>query len=674
MKNEKRETLLLKYGLIAFFEVIAFISVFLFFTTRFTKKPVENIYTQSIETVLNQSIDNAENWFEDQVEILNMFQTAVVDKVDNRESIKQSIKVKTKPDNFEYVMVFWDDATGAKDGGPETYNTKAGISKVGILAKEYWKMHREKDVAVWLESPRKANVGGYTMPLFVRSDFIDDKTGEKVHGGMVGFLKLEAIETLAKTFYKTGKISVYDDTDTIRAGEDVLNPETDNSNLYIFKKTCTLENKTWTVVASIDKREAGEITRNVQKTSIYGGLLIAIILVVCEIVILKIIINKFDAIRSNIDNLNSGDKDLTKRLKINRNNEISLVKKSVNEFIDNIHQTVKQIGIANKNLTICFNDVKQSLDDTKSHIEDISDEISSAKENLIAEDKCVQDTSAFITQISDNIMNLNNMIISQASSITEASASIEEMTGNINSVSLSISKMSEEFEALNAATVDGIEKNRTVNELLQIVLAQSKSLQDTNIIISEISSQTNLLSMNAMIESAHAGDAGKGFAVVAEEIRKLADTSANQSKSIGINLKEISGNIAKVVESANASKASFEIVSEKTRNTSELVSSIKQAVDEQNIGSKQILDSLISMTKNSTDVQNSSREIESGTNEILQAISRLKASSESMSNSFNTIVTTTKATKDTTYNLDKLAEEMNEAVHNISDKIDEFKV
>ena len=59
-----------------------------------------------------------------------MFQTAVVDKEDNRESIKQSIKVKTKPEDFEYVMVFWDDATGAKDGGPETYNTKGGLSTV----------------------------------------------------------------------------------------------------------------------------------------------------------------------------------------------------------------------------------------------------------------------------------------------------------------------------------------------------------------------------------------------------------------------------------------------------------------------------------------------------------------------------------------------------------------
>ena len=196
---------------------------------------------------------------------------------------------------------------------------------------------------------------------------------------------------------------------------------------------------------------------------------------------------------------------------------------------------------------------------------------------LEAEDKSVTDTSDLVAQISSNITTLNQMIDSQVEAITQASAGIEQMIGNIQSISGSIDKMAGEFTELNAATVEGIEKNRIVNELLNSVLAQSKTLQDTNMVIASISSQTNLLSMNAMIESAHAGEAGKGFAVVAEEIRKLADTSATQSKSIGENLKLIAENIKKVVESADLSKASFEVVSEKTNNTSELVYSIKKA-------------------------------------------------------------------------------------------------
>lgn len=671
--KKRNETLLTKYGIMAFLEIVVFMALFLLVTTSLTKKPVESIYTESIENILEQSVQNAESWFRNHVELLRVFQNSVVDSTTDRETIKQTIKTKNKPEGFEYVMVFWDDATGAKDGGPETYNTKGGISEVGILAKEYWKMHTGSDVDVWLESPRQSNAGGFNMPLFVKSNFTDAANGALVRGGMVGFLELEPINTLARTFYRTGKISIYDDKGELRAGEDILGYE--NLGEYrVMEKACTLANKSWTVVAAITNEELGEITGNLRRTSIIGGLVVAVLLVVCILIIIKIMIGKFDSIKKNIDNLNTGDKDLTKRLTIHHNNEISHVKESVNTFVDTVHSTVKDIGRANLNLRETFGNVKSGLDETKVQIGKIMEEIADATKTLESEDRCVVRTSSSVTEISGSIKGLNSMIESQAASITQAGSSIEEMIGNIKSVSVAVDKMFSEFEALNEATVDGIKKNQIVNELLETVLAQSKSLQETNRVISDISSQTNLLSMNAMIESAHAGEAGKGFAVVAEEIRKLADTSATQSKSIGENLKTVAANITKVVESANASKVSFERVSEKTRNTSQIVENIKSAMEEQNEGSKQILEALSEMNSTTSNVQSSSREIEMGTREILDSISSLKESSSNMSSNFNMIVETTEATKRTTANLSALAVDMTNAVNDISQKIDEFKV
>lgn len=673
-KKQRKESLLVKYGVVAFLEILAFISVFLVYITTNLKAPIQSIYDESVDNFIDSAIDNVQTWFEDQVNIMNVFQRAVVDPTDNPENIKHRIKTVKKPDGYEYVMVFWDSDTSAKDGGPQTFNTKGGSSTAGILQKEYYVNHKKSNVDVWLESPRVAAAGGYTMPIFVKSEFVDDKTGKKIPGGCVGFLELSSLNKLGKSFYNTGRISVYDDVGGLRAGEDILGEENTKDNIEVYSKTFKIANKQWVVVASVDKEEIHQISNQLQRISLIGGFVIAIILMILELIIIRIIIGKFDSIKKNIDDLNTGDKDLTKRLEIYHNNEISQVKKSVNAFVNTVHETVREIGTANYNLRETFENVKGQLDATKNQMDNISLEIQTATSTLEAEDKSVMDTSELVAQISSNITTLNQMIDSQVEAITQASAGIEQMIGNIQSISISVDKMAGEFNELNAATVEGIEKNRIVNELLSSVLAQSKSLQDTNMVIANISSQTNLLSMNAMIESAHAGEAGKGFAVVAEEIRKLADTSATQSKSISENLKLIAENIRKVVESADLSKASFEVVSDKSNNTSELVYSIKKATEEQSEGSKHLLETLSTMNNISVSVQRSSKKIGDRALTVLDAIAGLKESSKNMAQNFNKIVSTTEVTQQTTKNLNQLTEDMTQAVNDISERIDEFKV
>ena len=673
-KKQRKESLLVKYGVVAFLEILAFISVFLIYITTNLKAPIQSIYDESVDNFIDSAIDNVQTWFENQVNIMNVFQRAVVDPTDNPENIKHRIKTVKKPDGYEYVMVFWDSDTSAKDGGPQTFNTKGGSSTAGILQKEYYVNHKKSNVDVWLESPRVAAAGGYTMPIFVKSEFVDDKTGKKIPGGCVGFLELSSLNKLGKSFYNTGRISVYDDVGGLRAGEDILGEENTKNNIEVYSKSFKIANKQWIVVASVDKEEIHQISNQLQRISLIVGFVIAIILMILELIIIRIIIGKFDSIKKNIDDLNTGDKDLTKRLEIYHNNEISQVKKSVNAFVNTVHETVREIGTANYNLRETFENVKGQLDATKNQMDNISLEIQTATSTLEAEDKGVMDTSELVAQISSNITTLNQMIDSQVEAITQASAGIEQMIGNIQSISISVDKMAGEFNELNAATVEGIEKNRIVNELLNSVLAQSKSLQDTNMVIANISSQTKLLSMNAMIESAHAGEAGKGFAVVAEEIRKLADTSATQSKSISENLKLIAENIRKVVESADLSKASFEVVSDKSNNTSELVYSIKKATEEQSEGSKHLLETLSTMNNISVSVQRSSKKIGDRALTVLDAIAGLKESSKNMAQNFNKIVSTTEVTQQTTKNLNQLTEDMTQAVNDISERIDEFKV
>jgi CheY-like chemotaxis protein len=107
-----------------------------------------------------------------------------------------------------------------------------------------------------------------------------------------------------------------------------------------------------------------------------------------------------------------------------------------------------------------------------------------------------------------------------------------------------------------------------------------------------IAGQTNLLSMNAAIEAAHAGEAGKGFAVVADEIRKLADSSSGQSKTTAAMLKKIKASIDSITISSNEVLSRFDVIDTGVKTVSGHEENIRGAMEEQEVGEKQILDSM----------------------------------------------------------------------------------
>jgi methyl-accepting chemotaxis protein len=219
----------------------------------------------------------------------------------------------------------------------------------------------------------------------------------------------------------------------------------------------------------------------------------------------------------------------------------------------------------------------------------------------------------------------------QASSLEETAAAIEELTSNVSANSAKAEEMTRVAEEAKVASEKGNvvakESLDAMNEIVSATEAINKAV-DT---IDNIAFQTNILSLNAAVEAATAGDAGKGFAVVAQEVRNLANRSADAAKEIQ-ELARIAG--VKSQGGLDTSKnmmEGFALISDKIAQTDEMVKDVANASREQMAGIGQINDAVSQLdqmtqqnAKTANNVAQISNEILGKTDQFEQILSRVK--------------------------------------------------
>jgi methyl-accepting chemotaxis protein len=339
----------------------------------------------------------------------------------------------------------------------------------------------------------------------------------------------------------------------------------------------------------------------------------------------------YDSVVAQLENLSSEQKDLTKRISICSIDELGTIAGMVNAFSGHLGGGISDIKDGQKELS----GVGNQLEENASNMADSLARISTSTEQVLAktqgQKESTRNSSLAVQRIADHTKSLEESIYTQTSSITEASAAVEEMVGNISSISSITEKMAAQFKTVGEASDEGKRVQKESGERIREIVEESQTLQDANKIIAAIAANTNLLAMNAAIEAAHAGDAGRGFAVVADEIRKLAENSAAESKKIGIELKQITATINRIVQDASVSENAFAEVSRRIDETEKLVIQVDSAIREQKTGASEVIESLRIMNELTMKVKDGSLEMSQGSEVMVREIGSLQDSAGEIS-------------------------------------------
>jgi methyl-accepting chemotaxis protein len=317
----------------------------------------------------------------------------------------------------------------------------------------------------------------------------------------------------------------------------------------------------------------------------------------------------YASIIAQMENLSSEQKDLTKRILICSVDELGTIAGMVNSFCENIGGGMREMKNGQEVLGLSAVKLEENASGMAASLSQISGGVDQVREKTQAQMRSVGESSEALHGIAKNIESLDSAISIQVSKMSEASSAVEEMAGSIASISGVTAKMAEQFRAVEAAAASGGRIQEESGERIRMIVEQSESLQEANRIISTIAAQTNLLSMNAAIEAAHAGEAGRGFAVVADEIRTLAENSRSQSNSIKAELSGIVKTVQDTVGISAKSQEAFRLVASQISATDAFITRIDTAMEAQRKASAQIQEALDAINAAASRVQTTSAEM-----------------------------------------------------------------
>jgi methyl-accepting chemotaxis protein len=269
----------------------------------------------------------------------------------------------------------------------------------------------------------------------------------------------------------------------------------------------------------------------------------------------------YRSIIAQLERLSQGERDLTGRISIGSVDELGSIAGMVNTFCEGLSESFRNIAAIYSELSSLQRSLFEGIEGSSSNAKDIAASIDKAIAAIEREDAALHASLSDVEELARNVDKVAEKARAQTDRVVSSTVGLKSTMDRVV-------RLAGEAEGARAKTLSLAENVRAGADSVKAVVAgmsevarRSADLSEINKLIAGVASRTNLLAMNAAIEAAHAGAAGKGFSVVAEEIRGLAESTAEHTRRSRENLSEILGLISSSLSSAETAGSSLGLVS-----------------------------------------------------------------------------------------------------------------